>query len=304
MARQHLPVERAAQALADLLGVECSTGFLDNIYNEAKDGLEDFYNEVRRQLIGSDVVHFDETPMRVGVVRHWVHVCSNNLLTLLHSDSTRGKAAVKRAGVLENFRGVCVSDRLSMYFGYKDSKHQVCNAHLLRDLASVGEITGQAEWATQMAELLTKTNEQAHSARKLGKSRLSFIQLAQLSLNYDLIVKQGLAQNQPLLARKRNNLEKESYNLVQAFLKLKDEITLFAYDLSIPFTNNQAENDLRMVKLQQKISGSMRSASGLGRFAKVRSYISTCSKQNVNVIDALCDLFLGKPWMPPVPARI
>ncbi|EQD46830.1 transposase [mine drainage metagenome] len=305
MARQHIPFERTAEAMDDLLGVDCSTGFLDNLYSEGADGLVEFGEAVRDALRCSEVVHFDETPLKVNKKSHWIHVASNEMLTFLHADTTRGKAAVEAAGVLPSYGGVAVHDRLSMYFDYKDATHAVCGAHLLRNLASVAVVWNQTDWATAMSSLLLWMKDAAEAARGADCRRISEKKLAEYLKRYDAIVASGLDANPcPPNNRKRDSVERESYNLVCAFRDLKSEITLFASDLRVPFSNNRAESDLRMAKLVQKISGSLRADHGIKRLANVRSYISTAAKHNMNILDVLTALFEGKPWLPPVSLRI
>jgi transposase len=303
LSRQHLPFERTAEAMADLLGVECSTGFLDDLYSEGADALGPFLDEVRRQLQASSVVHFDETPTKVKKAKHYVHVACNELYTLLHADATRGLDAVERHGVLPGYKGTAVHDRLGMYFSYPDARHGVCGAHLLRNLASVAVGWDQSEWAEAMAELLVEMKQAAEAARAAGKRRLGAKVLASFLERYDAIVEAGLAANPEPVGRMRDYLEKESYNLARALGDLKEEVTLFAKDLEVPFSNNQAESDLRMVKLQQKISGSFRAVEGAERLAKVRSYLSTAAKHGVGAMDVLTALFAGAPWMPSAPLR-
>ena len=303
LARQHLPFERAAEAMADLLGVECSTGFLDDLYSEGAEALDAFLDEVRRQIRASSVVHFDETPTRVKKAKHYFHVACTELFTLLHADVTRGLDAVERAGVLSGYTGTAVHDRLKMYFNYTGARHGVCGAHLLRNLASVAVVWDQSEWAAAMTDLLVEMKTAAEGARAAGKKRLGHKVLASFLERYDTIVEAGLAANPAPLGRKRDYVEKESYNLACALRDLKKEVTLFAKDLAVPFSNNRAESDLRMVKLQSKISGSFRAVEGAARLAKVRSYLSTATKHDVGAMDVLTALFAGAPWMPPTPIR-
>jgi transposase len=303
LARQHLPFERAAEAMADLLGVECSTGFLDDLYREGAEALDAFLDEVRNQIRASSVVHFDETPTRVKKAKHYFHVACTELLTLLHADVTRGLDAVERVGVLPGYTGTAIHDRLGMYFNFTDARHGVCGAHLLRNLASVGVVWDQSEWASAMTDLLVEMKTAAEGARAAGKKRLGHKVLTSFLERYDTIVELGLAANPAPTGRKRDYVEKESYNLACALGDLKAEVTLFATDLVVPFTNNRAEADLRMVKLQSKISGSFRAAEGAERLAKVRSYLSTAGKHGVDAMDALTALFAGHPWMPPAPTR-
>jgi transposase len=303
LSRQHLPSERAAEATADLLGVHCSTRFLDDVYCEGAAGLDDFTDQVRRQLRASAVVHFDETPTRVKKAKHYFHVASTELLTLLHSDVIRGLDAVEREGVLPGYKGTAVHDRLGMYFNYTDARHGVRGAHLICNLASVIVVGSQTEWALAMADLLVEMKRAAEDARMSDRKRLGAKALASFSECYDTIVEMGIAANPEPTGRKRDYVEKKSYNLACALRDLKVQATLFATDLSVPFFNNQGESDLRMVKLQQKISGSFRSVEGAERLAKVRSYISTAAKHGVDAMVVLTALFAGAPWMPPAPIR-
>ena len=272
-------------------------------YEEGASGLDAFMEEVTSQLRTSPVVHFDETPTRVGKAKYYLHVACTSLLTLLHADITRGLKAVERAGVLPGYKGTAIHDRLGMYFNYTTAKHAVCGAHLLRNLASVAVVWNQTEWAEAMASLLIEMKTAAKDARVAGKKRLGAKVLSSYLEKYDRIVTAGLAANPDPVGRKRNYVERESYNLVCALRDLKPEVTRFAKDLNVPFTNNLAESDLRMVKLQQKISGSFRSVNGVERLATVRSYISTAAKHGLGAMDVLTALFAGNPWMPPTPTR-
>ena len=152
-----------------------------------------------------------------------------------------------------------------------------------------------------MNALLVEMKRAAEDARAAGKNRLSAKVLASFLERYDTIVEMGLAANPEPTGRKRDYVEKESYNLACALRDLKAEVTLFATDLVVPFSNNRAEADLRMVKLQQRISGSFRAVEGAARLAKVRSYLSTAGKHGVGAMDVLTALFAGHPWMPPTP---
>lgn len=304
LARQHIPFERAAEAMADLFGVNCSTGFLDALYSEAAEGLDGFLAEVLAQLTASEVVHMDETGDRVGTSSWWFHVASTNRLTLLHADRTRGKAGVEATGVLPGFAGTAVHDRLGLYFDYTNATHAVCNAHLLRNLASVGVVWNQTDWAEAMTALLCEMRDAADRALSSGRENIEAPELSSFLTRYDDIVASAFAANpEPASGRKRNTVERESYNLAVAFGTHRDAICRFATDLRVPFTNNQAERDLRMAKLHRKISGCFRAPHGAERLAAVRSYISTAAKHRIGALDVLVALFTGTPWMPPAPAR-
>ena len=295
---QHCSVERTAQALSEMLGVPVSTGFVASLARRAADALDPFLAELAQRLVDSPVVHVDETSDQVRTEKVWFHVCATELYTLLCASETRGKEAPDEAGVLGRFTGVMMHDRLAMYFKYRDAAHAVCGAHLLRDLAAAAERIDQT-WANEMATLLTETNAACHTARDAGKSALDDDVLAAFLSSYDALVAVGLGANPKPVGRKRNYLEKKSYNIAVALAKHRAEATRFASDLSVPFTNNQAESSLRMAKLHHKISGCFQGEDSAAHFAAIRSYIATARKHGVGALYVLGRLFRGDVWMPP-----
>jgi transposase len=299
MSRQHVPFERATEAMRDLFGVDVSTGFLDRLYSEGAAGLEAFLAAVTEQLRVADVVHVDETSDRLGKKSVWYHVACTELLTLLHADVTRGYDGIERTGLFPGFSGVVVHDRLDWYFSYGNATHAVCGAHLVRNLKSVGVVKSQQEWATAMTELLLEMKKAAEAAREKGRKAVYWRDLKAYMKRYDKICAAALAANpQAASGRKRNEVERESFNLATAFTTLKDEICLYAKDLRVPFTNNIAERDLRMAKIHRKVSSCFRSLEGAERLGAVRSYISTAMKQGLDPMAVLVRLFAGDAWIP------
>ena len=295
---QHCSVERTAQALSEMLGAPVSTGFVASLAKEAAGRLDPFLAELAEALVSSPVVHVDETPDQVRTDTVWFHVCATDLYTFLHASETRGKAAPDAAGVLGRFTGTMVHDRLQMYFNYTDAGHAICGAHVLRDLEAAGVRWNQG-WAIEMATLLTETNKACHQARAKGRKRLGATELAAFLSSYDALVKAGLEANPDPVGRKRNYLEKKSYNIAVALRDHRSEATRFARDLSIPFTNNEAESSLRMAKLHRKISGCFQGDDSAQHFAAIRSYIATAKKHGVGALNVLARLFRGDVWMPP-----
>ena len=224
---QHLPIERTKEALAEMLGVEVSTGFLAALVPEAAGALGGFIEELKRRLGRRPLVHVDETSDQVRCDTWWLHSVCDELFTYLFADRTSGKAAPDAAGVLPEFTGTMVHDRLQMYFRYSGATHAICGAHLIRDLASVAHRPSQA-WAKKMRRLLLDTNDTAHAARRQGHTALPHRKLASFLASYDTLVADGLAANLPLASRPRNTLERESYNLVVALRDLRSEATRFA----------------------------------------------------------------------------
>ena len=298
LCRQHLPFERTKEAMADLLGVTVSTGFLDSVYSEGAEGLAGFLTAVLTQLRDTDVVYMDETSDRLGKGSVWFHVACTELLTLLHADITRGPDGIEATGLLPDFDGVAVHDRLGWYFDYDQPTHAACGAHLLRNLASVGVSFDQTEWTSSMAALLLEMKAEAATARAGSKKKISKKILAGYLARYDTIVGEALSANPAPIGRKRDSIETEGYNLALAFRTRKDAICRFATDLRVGFTNNLAERDLRMVKIHKKVSASFRAIEGAERLATVRSYLGTAIKHELDPLDVLVRLFHGDAWIP------
>jgi transposase len=300
LGRQHLPNRRVAEAMEDLFGLSISTGAVDSVYAEAGRRLRVFIAALVALLKSLPVLHADETTDRIGTKNCWMHVVSTGLYTLIHASVTRGAAAIEEAGVLIGYRGVVVHDRLALYWKLK-AKHGLCAAHLLRDLADVALCWSQTAWASGLAALLVEINAACEDARLRGLKQLAPAHQRTFAARYDDLVVQGLAANPEPEHRKRDYVERRSFNLVTAFATHRRSVLRYMYDLDVGFTNNQAERDLRPTKLHRKISGCFRSQAGAERFAHLRSYLSTTRKNGVSAMDALTRLFEGNPWMPPEP---
>ncbi|MCU1490655.1 MAG: archae-like transposase [Acidimicrobiaceae bacterium] len=281
-----------------MLGAPVSTGFVASLAGEAAGSLDPFLVEVAERLVASPVVHVDETPDQVRTEQVWFHVCATERYTFLYASATRAKTAPDEAGVLGRFTGTMVHDRLAMYFKYQDAAHATCGAHLLRDLEAAGVRWNQT-WAAEMATLLTETNTACHAARAAGKGRLAGRVLADFLATYDALTEAAFSANPEPVGRKRNYLERKSYNVAVALRDRRTEVTRFASDLSVPFTNNQAESSLRMAKLHQKISGCFQGDDSAQHFAAIRSYIGTARKHGVGALEVLAGLFRGEVWIPP-----
>ena len=297
LARQHIPVERCAEAMVDLFGLKISTGTVDAVYSDAARRLRGFITALVMVLRSLPVLHADETTDRVGTTTCWMHVVSTRAYTLIHASVTRGHDALIEAGVLIGYRGVIIHDRLALYWKLKRARHGLCGAHLLRDLASVAEVATQTAWAAGLAGLLVEINTACDTARRAGHRALAPARQRDFTARYTTLVTAGLAAN-PDPGRKRDALERQSHNLAVAFDTHRRHILRYMHDLDVSFTNNQAERDLRPVKLHRKISSCFRSHHGAQRFAHVRSYLSTTRKHDIGAIDALTRLFNDDPWMP------
>jgi len=302
--QQHLPVQRTAQALADLVGAEVATATVAAILGECADGLDGFIQAVRSQLAAAPVAHFDETGARVAGRLHWLHSASTDRLSLFTVHPKRGRQALDQAGVLPGFQGVAVHDGWSPYTCYQQATHARCNAHHLRELAGVAALAGQRAWATGMAALLIEAKWAVQRAVAAGADQLDPRRLDHYRARYDAIIAEGWRANPPPPAARasgdRNGRQRRSKaaNLLARLDDHREEVLHFATDFRVPFDNNQAERDIRMAKLQQKISGGWRTLPGAQRFCRLRSYVATARKQQVGVLPALRRVFEGDPWLP------
>jgi transposase len=231
---------------------------------------------------------------------HWVHSASTPLLSWFTVHPKRGVVAMDAAGVLPGFGGVAVHDGWSPYWRYQGASHALCAAHLLRELEAAAELPGQG-WAAELGEWFTIASAQAASARDTGADRLAATILAGLQDRYDRILAKGRAANPPPPrppGRRRRPRRSPAVCLLDRLEVHRDEVCRFLEDLRVPPTNNLAERDIRMVKLQQKISGCWRTLDGAQAFLTVRSYVATAHKHGINPLIALRRLFEGDPWMP------
>lgn len=300
--RQHLPIARAAELMTDCLGAPVSTGWLAGLLPSAAGWLEGFTDAVREQVQAAPVAHFDETGARVEGKLWWVHVACTEHLTLYHRAKGRGKDSMNLGGVLPRFGGIGVHDGLNSYQGY-DIEHGLCNAHHLRELAGIAEATGQTteqDWPTKMADLLVEINKTVVAAKAQQKTALGARRLAGFRRRYRAVIAQGWAAHPPPPPTGKQGRPKlgPAGSLVRRLDLHQDHVLRFAADFTVPFDNNQAERDIRMIRLQQKISGGWRSEAGADAFLTVRSYLSTARKQRQSALEVLRALFAGTPWIP------
>jgi len=293
---QHLPYGRMAELFSDLLGIEVSVGALAQMVAEAGELTGPFTDEIQYLLRRADAVHFDETGGRVAGKLHWVHSASTALLTLLDCHPKRGRAAMDDLGVIGQMMGIAHHDGWKPYRAY-DVDHSLCNAHHLRELDEIGWISHQF-WANDMMTLLCEAKDTVEAAKAGGATSLSDSALHSIRVRYGQIIAAGRLTNPGPLSHKRHGYEKKAYNLLVRLDTQRADVLRFASDLRASFDNNQAERDIRMVKLQQKISGSWRTLAGARAYCAIRSYVSTLRKQNLDILGGLRLLFKGEPWLP------
>ena len=298
---QLIPYNRSCELLSDVYGCEISPATLIRAENECFERLEQFENQLKDALKQSPVIHCDETGMKINGVRHWLHVACTGNMTYYFTHPKRGSEAMNNMDILPNYDGVIVHDFWKAYYKYL-CDHGLCDVHLLRELIFITENYDQ-KWSDEMAILLLVIKGCVGEIRETSDS-LTAKQINDFEMMYDHITKMGLKENPLPLdlntrpkkrGRKKQTKQK---NLLDRFVNYKDDILRFMRNFEVPFDNNQAERDVRMVKVQQKISGTFRSTQGARSFCRIRGYISTMKKNMLSVIDAIGAVFNEKPFVP------
>ncbi|MGB6065473.1 MAG: IS66 family transposase [Desulfomonilaceae bacterium] len=302
---QFVPLERTAEIFEDLYGQSVSEGTIVETCAQAAQQVEPVVEVIREELkTTEEPAHFDETGSRVEKKLWWLHVVCTNLLTYYEAHPNRGCKALDAMGIFPGFKGTAIHDAYRSYFQYDEVNHGLCNAHHLRDLVFIQEQYQQA-WAKEMEILLLDAKE-AVETTKPDQAHLSPEKIAELESRYDVIVAAGLAANplpepaEPRPKKRGKPKQHPAKNLLDHFKLRKRETLAFMYDFKVPFDNNQAERDLRMVKLKQKISGCFRSEDGARVFCRIRAYISTARKNGQRVLNVLCLALSGNPFVPPI----
>jgi transposase len=299
---QHLPVDRAAQLLADVLGASVATGTLAAVLAEGVVGLDGFLATVRDRLAAAPVAHLDETGARVAGRLHWVHSASTSLLSLFTVHAKRGKVAMETAGVLPGFAG-WRSTTAGRRTGALRTSVRCAAPTCCASWRAITEEPGQG-WAAGMAELLVDAKLVADRARAAGAGQVDDEVRARLHARYQRLLADGQAANPPppAIGRRRGRAPRSPAARLLARLDAhRDEVLRLLDDTRVPFDNNQAERDLRMVKLQQKISGCWRTLAGAEAFLALRSYLSTARKHGMNPLVVLWQLVQGQAWLPARP---
>ncbi|MBE7529473.1 MAG: IS66 family transposase [Ardenticatenaceae bacterium] len=299
---QFIPYDRERQMLADLFELPISTGSLQNFLETAAENVKPATEAIKEAVKKAEVGHADETGIYINGKRCWLHTVSTSELTYYEPHQSRGKKATDAIGILPEFTGALVHDNWATYFKYQLLLHALCNAHHLRELTAVVE-NDQQQWAALMIACLLAAKQLVAEAYQAGETELSVEQLQRIHQVYDAIVAFGLEENplpdeHPPPAKRGRRKKTKARNLAERFDKHQEAILRFVHDFKAPFDNNLAERDIRMMKVQQKISGSFRSWEGAEQFCSLRTYISTIRKQGLNVWEALGSLFDDNVLMP------
>jgi transposase len=291
---QLLPYQRTREAMRELFGCHLSAGTIANMVRECASALVETELKIKQKLRRASVIHADETGLRINQRLGYVHVASTAHLTHYAAANHRGRTAIDEINVLPRYRGTCVHDGLLSYSYYNQCRHALCGVHLLRELTYFEELSGETKaWAAPLKELLLEMKGAVEQERAEGGKRLAEDDLRSLTESYDRLVAVGLEAESPPDVPEQ--VKKQGRNLLLRLERRKEEVLRFLTDFAVPFDNNQAERDLRMVKLQQKTSGCFRTEEGARQFCRIRSYLSTMRKQGKGILQALEKACRGAP---------
>jgi transposase len=285
-------------------GARCSTGWISGVLGPAGDALADVEALIKTLITLAHLIHVDETSLNINGAKQWLHVACAEKLTGYHLHASRGRAAVEEFGVLPGFTGIAVHDALSVYDGeaYRSATHALCCAHIAREIVAAAETHPDQDWPKAALDALFELNDAAHAAREQGIRQIPPDILDPLLERWRHAVLCGLASH----PRRDGRKQTKTRNLLERLRDRADQVLRFARDPAlVPFTNNQAERDLRPAKTQIPRSRSQAATAASPEHAPgcaLRGYISTVRKHDINVLTALRDAINGNPWRPPIRA--
>ncbi len=296
---QLLPLARTSAVLAEVFGCPVSERTVENAVEECHERLAEVEAAIKQEVTDAEVAHFDETGVNVNGTTSWMHVTSTARLTFYAVHQKRGRAAMDAIGVVPRFRGRAVHDGLPSYWQYGQCAHALCNAHHLRELTFVEEHLGQ-RWAKDLKGLLREIKQAVDDARGQGRAELAADVRQVFARRYDALLEEGMRANPPPSPTGKQGRPKrgKAGSLVDRLREHKEATLAFMEDFTVPFDNNQAERDIRMTKVREKISGCFRTPLGAERFCRIRGYISTLRKQGMPILSALGQAIAGTPPLP------
>ena len=294
---QLIPYNRVVEFVHDIYGLHLSEATVYKAIKTAFDNLEPVEEIIVEQLKASPVINVDETGVRVENKLQWLHVASTEFLTHYMWHPKRGSKATNEIGILPNYGGVIIHDYWKSYYKYS-CDHSLCNVHNIRELTGIYELTKE-QWAQDMIDLLLEIKERVDELKQKPQP-LSTAEKDVFKKRYDQIVATGYSANPPPEPSKKRGRTKQGKvrNMLNRLSEHRHEVLAFMEDYRIAFDNNQAERDLRMTKVRQKISGVFRSPTGADMFSRIRGYISTARKNSVSAFSAITGVFHGKPFIP------
>ena len=294
-----MSVQRIHDFLSAALGLPICTGTISATVRELARKVSGTTRAVFDELLRSPVNNGDETGFRVNGKTHWLHSVCNGDFTFLSVQEKRGAEGMRRVGFLPEYRGILVSDCWGAYWKFPNLSHAICNAHILRELKGIHESDPKQAWAEDLRLLLREMAHARNEAMRAGASALPSETVLAFRMRYDALLERAAGEN-PLPVRqpgKRGRTAKGKVRcLIDRMREHRDEALLFLTDVRVPFTNNRAEQSLRMAKVKGKVSGCMRTVSGADDFATIMSFIASVKKHGINVLSAVKDAFLGNAY--------
>lgn len=291
-------VKRTHEILSGVFNIPLATGTISNMVKRCANAVSETVNRIKQKVANSGLGHFDETGIRVDKKLWWVHDASNCEFTYLDISPKRGYLGMEQCGVLPLFHGIAMHDCWASYWSYEDCQHAVCCAHLLRELTGIAENHPEQKWASAFIDLLLEMKKVKDKAVEVGKETLSYYHYHKFDKRYDELIKQAREENPlPVTTEKKRGRKKKGkiLALVERLDNYKVSVCLFIHNFMVPFDNNQAERDLRMIKVKTKVSGCFRSQEGARDYLKIMSYIGTAHKQGHNAYDAIRKAISGCP---------
>ena len=288
-------VKRTHEILGNVFSITLSTGTISSMVKKCAHNIKNTVDTIRKKVIDSAIAHFDETGTRVESRTMWVHNSSAKQYTYLSVHQKRGIEGMNANGVLDKFHGIAVHDCWKSYWNY-DITHAVCCAHLLRELTGVEENYPNQIWATKFKELLLEMKKVKEKAVQAEKSELSHYHLRKFDIKYDSILQEAFEMNPlPLITEKKRGRKKKGkvLALITRLLEYKESVCLFVKTFAVPFDNNLAERDIRMIKVKTKVSGCFRTKDGADDFLKIMSYVGTAKKLGINSFEAIRQAIAG-----------
>lgn len=297
-AQHHIPVARIVEILADLAGIDVSPGWVMTACARMAAAVEPANDAIRDAIADAPVAHFDETVTRVAGRNHWLHAAATGRLTAYHIDEHgRSTLSMTAFGILPRFTGVAIHDAYSGYDGFTTCTHALCNAHILREATGIGEFDALARtdgWTEHLVNLLGDAHRWVAHWSARDHTALPAFKLDDLSARYDRLVERALSIHQA-----RPGKQTPARNLALRLQARKAEFLRFATDFTVAFSNNVAEQAVRMIKSKTRVSGGFRTLTGAQTFLAIRGYISTIRKNGLRAATELHHALLGNPWMPP-----
>lgn len=291
-------IKRTHEILSGVFNIPIATGTISNMVKRCADSLSNTVDKIKEKMIGSALGHFDETGTRVDKKLWWVHDASSCEYTYLDISPKRGFKGMEQCGVLTGFKGTAMHDCWASYWNYRDIRHAVCCAHLLRELTGIAENHPEQKWASAFIDLLLEMKKVKEKAVENGKDSLSYYYYHKFDKKYDDLIEQARKENPiPETTEKKRGRKKKGkiLALVERLANYKASVCLFIHNFMVPFDNNQAERDLRMIKVKTKVSGCFRTEEGARDYLKIMSYVGTAHKQGYNAYEAIKNTLSGHP---------